>query len=246
MQTKTVYLFNDSGEYVGTYLAQRSPMFDPEQNDPGEEFIAPVNSLAAPPPELQTNKVAVAVDGAWTVQPDFRGVALYSTADGAPVAVTEIGAQPPDTTEESRPSASHVWSGEAWERPLATARADAIKQIDVEVDALIGAVIGNRATEYERAETQAIAFAAGGYVGPVPACVQSWADAKVAQDWTPQMAADDILATANAWRPAQEAIRAQRLLRKEQARTAADVAGVDAVLAQWAGFLAAIKGQLGV
>lgn len=130
--------------------------------------------------------------------------------------------------------------------PLVEHRADAVKKIDAETDALIGAVIGNRATEYERAETQATAYAAGGYTGPVPACVQSWADAKAAQGWTAQMAADDILATANAWRPAQEAIRAQRLLRKEQARAAVDAAAVDAVLAQWAGFLVAIRGQLGV
>ncbi|MDP2369345.1 hypothetical protein [Rhodoferax sp.] len=130
--------------------------------------------------------------------------------------------------------------------PLAEQRADAVKKIDAETDALIGAVIGNRASEYERAEAQAIAYAAAGYTGPVPSSVQSWADAKVAQGWTTQMAADDILATANAWRPAQEAIRAQRLLRKEQARAAADPAAVAGVLAQWAGFLAAIRGQLGV
>ncbi len=129
---------------------------------------------------------------------------------------------------------------------LADRKSAAVKQIDADTDAVIGAVIGNRASEYERAEAQATAYVAAGYNGPVPACVQSWADAKVAQGWTAQTAADDILITANAWRPAQEAIRAQRLLRKEQARNAVDTAGVDAVLAQWAGFLVAIKGQLGV
>lgn len=130
--------------------------------------------------------------------------------------------------------------------PLADQRAAAVKKIDTDTDVLIATVIGNRATEYERAEAQATAYAAGGYTGPAPACVQSWADAKAAQGWTAQMAADDILATANAWRPAQDAIRAQRLLRKEQARAAVDSAAVDAVLAQWAGFLVAIRGQLGV
>ncbi|MES2401884.1 MAG: hypothetical protein V4573_17970 [Pseudomonadota bacterium] len=129
---------------------------------------------------------------------------------------------------------------------LAELKQAAVKRIDADTDALIAAVIGNRASEYERAEAQATAFAAGGYAGPVPACVQSWADAKVASGWTVQQAADDILATAAAWRPAQEAIRAQRLLRKEQARNVEDAAAVAAVLAQWAGFLVAMKGQLGV
>lgn len=246
MQTKTVYLFNEAGEYAGVYEAQRSPLFDPDLNDPAEEFIAPGNSLAEPPPSIGPNEVAIAVNGAWTVAPDFRGVSLYSTITGEPLVVSESGAQPANTTTLPRPSASHVWVGEVWERPLGTARADALKQIDTEVDALIGAVIGNRASEYERAEAEATSYTASGYTGPVPSCVQSWADAKVAQGWTAQMAADDILATANAWRPAQDAIRAQRLLRKEQARAAVDAAAVDAVLAQWAGFLVAIRGQLGV
>jgi len=121
----------------------------------------------------------------------------------------------------------------------------AVKHIDNDTDALYGAVIGNRASEYVEAEAQANAYAAASYTGAVPDCVASWAAAKVAQSWTAQQAADDILATAAAWRTAQASIRAHRLLRKEQARLAEDAAGVDAALAQWAGFLTAIKGQLG-
>lgn len=155
-----------------------------------------------------------------------------------------------------------VWNGTAWiiedvppppappEPPalptLAELRVAAVKKIDNDTDALIGAVIGNRASEYELAEAQAKAYAAAGYTGAAPDCVASWAAAKVAQGWTAQQAADDILATAAAWRTAQASIRAHRLLRKEQARLAEDAAGVDAALAQWAGFLTVIKGQLGV
>lgn len=121
-----------------------------------------------------------------------------------------------------------------------------VKQIDADTDAVIGAVIGNRESEYELAEAQATAYAAAGYTGTAPAYVQSWADAKAEQAWTAQTAADDILATANAWRTAQAALRAQRLLRKEQAKNAADAAALDTVAAQWAGFLSAVKAQLGV
>lgn len=126
---------------------------------------------------------------------------------------------------------------------VAAERADAVKKIDADTDALIGSVIGNRASEYERAESEGAAYAAAGYTGTVPPSVSSWATAK---GWTATQAADNIIATSAAWRTAQEAIRAQRLLRKEQARVAVDAAGLAAVMAQWAGFLAAIRGQLGV
>jgi hypothetical protein len=127
---------------------------------------------------------------------------------------------------------------------LATASAALVKQIDADTDALYAAVIGNRAAEYTVAEAEATAFADGGYTAdPAPASVASWATAK---GWTAQAAADDIIATATAWRTAQAAIRANRLLRKEQARTAADLAALTTTRAQWAGFVAAVRAQLGV
>lgn len=118
-----------------------------------------------------------------------------------------------------------------------------IRQIDADTDSLYAAVIGNRAAEYTAAEAEATAYADAGYTGTVPASVASWATAK---GWTAQQAADDINATAAAWRTAQAAIRAARLLRKEQARTAADLAALATTRAQWAGFVAAIREQLGV
>jgi len=118
-----------------------------------------------------------------------------------------------------------------------------IAKIDADTDSLYAAVVGNRAAEYTVAETEATAYAGAGYTGTVPASVASWATAK---GWTAQQAADDINATAAAWRTAQAAIRAARLLRKEQARTAADLAALATTRAQWAGFVAAIREQLGV
>lgn len=119
-----------------------------------------------------------------------------------------------------------------------------MQKIDADTDALYAAVIGNRAAEYTVAEAEATAFADGGYTAdPAPASVASWATAK---GWTAQAAADDIIATASAWRTAQAAIRANRLLRKEQARTAADLAALATTRAQWAGFVAAIREKLGV
>ena len=123
----------------------------------------------------------------------------------------------------------------------AEARAAFILQIDADTDSLIRSVIGERGSEYELAEKEAAAFKAAGYPVTVPSSVSAWATAK---GWTAKAAADSIIATAANWRSAQSTLRAERLLRKEQARTAVDAAALDVVMAQWAAFLAALKAQL--
>lgn len=127
------------------------------------------------------------------------------------------------------------------------AKADAIttlvKKIDADADAIYAAALGNRATEYTQAEEQAIVYRSAGYSGDVPDYVQVWADAK---GESAQWAADNIIATADAWRAAQTAIRAQRLLRKEQAKAATTQAELDAVATAWGGFVSLIKTQLGI
>lgn len=122
-------------------------------------------------------------------------------------------------------------------------RAAISAQIDADVDALYAAVIGNRAAEYEQAEREALAYAAADFAGASPPMVQAWASAK---SWTGQQAAQDIITQATAWRGAQTLIRAQRLLRKEQVRTAADDASVHAAVAAWGVALGQIKAALGV
>ncbi|CAN7438557.1 hypothetical protein LJR118_002882 [Acidovorax sp. LjRoot118] len=126
---------------------------------------------------------------------------------------------------------------------MPAAIAAAVARIDADVDAIYGSAIGLRQAEYEMAERQAQTFADAGYEPPVPGMVQSWA---IAKGWTAQAAADDVLAVAAQWRGAQELIRAQRLLRKEQARAALGPAGLAATMATWAGFVAAVRAQLGI
>ena len=121
--------------------------------------------------------------------------------------------------------------------------AEALLKIDSDTDAIYGAVLGNRAQEYTLAESDAAAYKTTAYTGTVPASVQCWATAK---GWTAKQAADDILATALAWRNAQAAIRAQRLTSKEAVRVATNTAGVTTALTSWAGFVAVILGQLGI
>ena len=114
-------------------------------------------------------------------------------------------------------------------------------QIDGDTDAIYGAVLGSRAQEYTLAEQEAAAYTAAGHTGTVPSSVQAWATAK---GWAAHTAADDILATATAWRGAQAAIRAQRLAAKEAVRNADDLAEVTAALAAWGAFATYIRGQL--
>lgn len=121
--------------------------------------------------------------------------------------------------------------------------ASALAKIDADTDAIYGAVLGNRAEEYMLAATDAQAYKTAGYTGTVPASVQSWATAKA---WTATKAADDILLTAAKWSGAQATIRAARLARKEQVRAATDTAGIEAAMAAWAGFVAYMRGQLGL
>jgi hypothetical protein len=122
-------------------------------------------------------------------------------------------------------------------------RAAAVRKIDADADAIYGAVLGNRGEEYKGAEADAKAYQAAGYAGDVPAGVDSWV---AASGMTAQAAADDIVATAHAWRGAMAQIRANRLARKKAVEAAADEAGIDALLAAWADFVAAMRAGLGL
>ncbi|MDZ7862464.1 hypothetical protein [Acidovorax sp.] len=126
---------------------------------------------------------------------------------------------------------------------LPEASAELVARIDADVDRIYDQVMGRRQAEYERAEAEGRAYADAGYTGPVPPMVQSHAAAK---GWVAQVAADDILAVSAAWRTAQETLRTQRLLRKEQARNALGSASLKAIEATWAGFVAAVRAQLGI
>lgn len=115
--------------------------------------------------------------------------------------------------------------------------------IDADVDAIYAALLGNREAEYALAEKEATAYRDAGYSGAAPVSVQAWATAKAQ---TATWATDDILAAAAGWRYAQGLIRSNRLALKEAARNAADSTALAVVQAQWAGFLAAIRQQLGL
>lgn len=153
--------------------------------------------------------------------------------DGADLPVTVVGIG--EVTD---------WEGPLPMPPVPPLDRTAINaQIDADVDAIYARVIGNRAAEYEQAEREALAHQAASFADPAPPMVQAWADAK---GWPGSQAAQDIIAQATAWRGAQTQIRAQRLLRKEQVRTAASDDAVRTAVAAWAAALGQIKTALGV
>jgi hypothetical protein len=144
--------------------------------------------------------------------------------NGAWVTVAEPAPEP----EPPQPTAAEI-------------KAANIKKIDADVDLIYMLAIGNRATEYAEAEKQAQTYKDAGYTGTIPTYVASWLSSNTKSLTTAQQATDDILAQATAWRGAAAAMRANRLSAKKNAST-----DVSTAMAQWNGFVTAIRGQLGV
>jgi len=118
-------------------------------------------------------------------------------------------------------------------------QADGLRQIDRDVDGIYADVIGYRATEYEAAERDALAYQAAGFTGEVPPSVASWV---AASGMDAEAAALDILGEAAAWRAASQQIRAQRLLAKAGVRAG----DLSESMAAWGGFVQQMRLALGV
>lgn len=129
------------------------------------------------------------------------------------------------TDLDPRPEIGWGYDGTAFTAPVVEYPTidELCKQIDDKADAARLQIAGDplRVVEYQRAETEAKAFAAAGYTGTVPPTVTSWAKAK---GWTAQAAADDILRASAAWNAALYAFRDIRLKGKEAVKAAIDPA----------------------
>jgi hypothetical protein len=102
--------------------------------------------------------------------------------------------------------------------PVASPSASTLcAEIDAAADAARRAVAGDplRAVEYDRAASEAQAFAAAEYQGEAPPMVAAWA----INGRTAQQAADDILREAAQYNGALVQLRTVRLQAKEQIRT---------------------------
>lgn len=110
-------------------------------------------------------------------------------------------------------------------------------------NSIYSAAIGNKLSEYQIAEIDALTYKTSGYTGVVAESIQSWADAK---NWTAKQAADDILQQAQVWRWAQGVIRRNRLKAKEDIKSAPTKEQADIVYAEWKEFVVYIRNLLGI
>lgn len=183
---------------------------------------------------------------------DAQGMYVESrtVSELAPIPANAVFVDPPVITG----GAVARWSGDGWdvlaERPPISSVEESVamvvktvtQQIDMEVDAIYAFAVGNRTTEYQKAEAQARAYRAAGYGGETPNAVASWAKAT---GKSTQWAADDIIATADAWHTAEDTIRDVRLACKEAARNSKTEIELAAVRSQWSAFVTRMRAQLG-
>lgn len=193
---------------------------------PGIGIQVPSNAiqLSARLAEPAAGKVWALVGGQPQQLADHRGQ-VYSTNTGEPLKHTALGVLPAGLTLEPRPSPDHSWNGSAWDFDadlqainLKVLQATLCQQVDTAADTARAAVAGDplRAVEYDRAASEAQAFAAAGYQGTVPPMVAAWA----INGRTAQQAADDILREAAQYNGALVQLRATRLQAKELIRQA--------------------------
>jgi hypothetical protein len=126
---------------------------------------------------------------------------------------------------------------------LAARKAQLVNKVDDDVDAILKRCVGERTSEYQRAENQARAYKAGGYIGNASKLVHDWA---VIKGQTDAWAANNIIAQADTWIGAQDVIREHRLRAKESYRSATTEEQLNTTLATWGTFSNYIRGQLGI
>lgn len=119
----------DNGCFLGTGHADSNPL---EQ----DELLFPAFSTSTPAPKVGAFECArylridggVPVhhdDGEWFIQPDWRGVALWSTEDGSEVQITEPNIKPESlqATQEQYPGPGYVWRDGHWQEDPVLQRA---------------------------------------------------------------------------------------------------------------------------
>ncbi|MGE0350941.1 hypothetical protein [Hydrogenophaga sp.] len=215
---KIVSQLDADGYFVGPVKAARSPL------EVGV-FHIPRGAVDAPPPEVPPGHRARWVPGFWAAPGDG--------GQGGGEAVWR-----PGSWEFSPLPAPPALPPYVPPTPEAL-QADALRQIDHDVDRIYADVIGYRATEYEAAEREALAYQAAGFAGEVPPSVASWV---AASGLGAQAAALNILEEAEAWRTAAQMIRAQRLLAKAGVRAGE----ISQSMTAWGGFVQQMRLALGV
>lgn len=110
MNTNLVHQFdNESGQYVSSFMPDADPM-NPNR------WLIPAFCTSDPLPDRGPREWPFRRVDSWVLLPDFRGVMLYRTSDGAQAEITIAGVTPDEAglTDAPRPSAEHVWNDDKW------------------------------------------------------------------------------------------------------------------------------------
>jgi hypothetical protein len=125
---KIFYLYDESGVYLGDYVAQINPV-NPL------EYIAPTLSTDIKP--VPTEKTwPVWVGDKWTYAPDYRGT-IWNTSTGEPLEHKEIGLLPEGHTDKPKPEGSYKWQSDKWVYDIEQARLIKKSEIKALFDAAI-------------------------------------------------------------------------------------------------------------
>lgn len=153
-------------------------------------------------------------------------------------------ARPTPTSKHYFTDGAPVWVEMATLADLISA---AVAKCYTDIDKVVEDAVGGRTKEYERTESDARAFAAGGYVDPAPRSVSKFAQYNpTMQVQTNQWAADQIIGRADALITAQDDMRDQRFVSQYAMRAAATDADLDTAVTTWNDFIATTRQNLGL
>jgi hypothetical protein len=119
-----------TNEFISETIAEESPL------DPGV-FLIPANATEIEPPTVAQYEIAVFTDGVWIVKDDWRGVELYSTVDGTPIIINEIGIAPTNHTTIPRPDNTYIWSVDAWVLDLDVYKSAKLRTLELDRNKVI-------------------------------------------------------------------------------------------------------------
>lgn len=239
-QSKPVCQLDADGLYTGQTTADLSPM-EAAQGI----YLLPAGCIDAAPPESRDGHAARWTGADWEYLPDYRGQTVYDTATGQSRIIDAVGALPEGVTTQAPPDDVHDWDGSQWVLNPAKAAVQLAALRDAETERINAAVYAVQQpllrfqAEYELRETQARAYAEGGYSGEVPSQVAAYA---TPVGLTPQQATDIILQQADMLHAILEHLATLRMRKFElqaldsvetvSARTAEILAAVAEVAAQ--------------
>ena len=106
MNTKTVYQTDHLGIYIGTTVADRSPL-EPDV------WLIPGGCVEVAPPTVPAKKAALWDGRKWQLVDSYQGLTVYNTTTRAPLVIERAGALPAGYTLEV-PGPGQIWVNDHW------------------------------------------------------------------------------------------------------------------------------------